>query len=272
MKLWDYILIVVVTTIFLFYFLYKRYKLQENDKKILEEKEYQDYLQNLQKKLIMKEIEEESNRVYKLNTHNVQYSLFNPIYDGLHDFISIYELVIHDNLWINEPFHSKFYEFCMIINDNDFMIIDPSSKVITMNIRDKYNKVQTSKSYQVFSTKDIIKYVIRYTIADIKSYEKIEAQNLVISIFILVLKQSVHYLSYDVPQNIIDKVLEGYEHTQAIRDIVLLIEERDSQFYFIQESIYNAFNRVETLAYNDSEVPKSIKIREKQPTKLLQKI
>ena len=52
----------------------------------------------------------------------------------------------------------------------------------------------------------------------------------------------------------------------------MLIGEKDSQFYFIQESIYNAFNRVETLAYNDSEVPKSIKIREKQPTKLLQKI
>lgn len=57
MKLWDYILIVVVTTIFLFYFLYKRYKLQENDKKNFRRKEYQDYLQNLQKKLIMKEIE-----------------------------------------------------------------------------------------------------------------------------------------------------------------------------------------------------------------------
>ena len=272
MKLWDYILIVVVTTIFLFYFLYKRYKLQENDKKILEEKEHQHYLQNLQQKLINEEISKESNRVYKLNTHEVQYSLFNPIYDGLHDFNFIYELVIHDNLWINEPFHSKFYEFCMIINDNDFMIIDPSSKVITMNVRDNYNKVQTSKSYQVYSSKEIIKNVIRYCITDIKSYEKIEAQNLLISIFIIVLKQSVHYLSHEIPINIIDKVLEGYEYTQAIRDIVLLIEEKDSQFYFIQESIYNAFNAVETLPYNDSEVPKTIKIREEQPIKLLQKI
>ena len=152
------------------------------------------------------------------------------------------------------------------------MIIDPYSKVITMNTRDKYNKVQTSKSYQVFSSKDIIKDVIRYSIADIKSYEKIEAQNLVISIFIIVLKPSVHYLSNEVPINIIDKVLEGYEHTQAIRDIVLLIEKKDSQFYFIQESIYNAFNTVETFPYNDSEVPKTIKIREKQPIKILQKI
>ena len=92
------------------------------------------------------------------------------------------------------------------------------------------------------------------------------------SIFVIVLKQSVHYLSHEVPINIIDKVLEGYEHTQAIRDIVLLIEKKDSQFYFIQESIYNAFNTVETFPYNDSEVPKTIKIREEQPIKLLQKI
>ena len=272
MKLWGYMLIIVVSILFLFYFLYKRYKLQQNNKEIQREKEYQDYLENLQKKLIMKEIEEESSRVYKLNTHEVQYSLYYPIYDGLHDFISIYELVVHNNLWINEPFHTKFYEFCMIINDNDFMIIVPSSKVITMNVRDKYNKEQTSKSYQVFSTKDIIKYVIRYSITDIKSYNKIEAQNLLISIFIIVLKQSVHYLSHEAPQNIIDKVLEEYEYAQTIKDIVLLIEGKDSQFYFIQESIYNAFTIVETFPYNDSEVPKAIQIREEQPIKILQKI
>ena len=52
----------------------------------------------------------------------------------------------------------------------------------------------------------------------------------------------------------------------------MLIEEKDSQFYFIQKSIYNAFNAVETLPYNDSEVPKTIKIREEQPIKILQKI
>jgi hypothetical protein len=82
----------------------------------------------------------------------------------------------------------------------------------------------------------------------------------------------VLYLSHEAPQNIIDKVLEEYEYAQTIKDIVLLIEEKDSQFYFIQESIYNAFNTVETLPYNDSEVPKTIKIREQQPIKLLQKI
>ncbi len=273
MKLWGYMLIIVVSILFLFYFLYKRHKLQQNSKEIQRKKEYQYYLKNLQKKLIDEEINKELTRIYKLNTHQVQYSLYNPIYDGLYDFVSVYELVTHDNLWINEPFHTKFYEFCMIINDNDFMIIDPSSKVLTLNIRDQYsNKMIISKSYQVFSSKEIIKNVIRYSITDIKSYNKIEAQNLLISIFIIVLKQSVHYLSHEVPINIIDKVLEGYEHSQVIRDIVLLIGKKDSQFYFIQESINYAFSAVETFPYNDSEIPKAIKAREKQPIKILQKI
>ena len=264
------ILLIIVSTIFLFYCLYKMYQ-----KKVLKEKntlQKENYLQNLQQKLINEDIDEESRRVYKLNTHKVQYSLFNPIYDGLDDFNSIYELIIHDNLWINEPFHTKFYEFCMIINDNDFMIIDPYSKVITMNIRDKYNKVQTSKSYQVYCTKEIIMHAIRYCITAIKIYNKNEAQNLLISIFVLALKQSVHYLSPEATQNIVDKVLEGYEFAQEIRDIVWLIEEKDSQFYFIQESINNAFSMVGTLPYNDSEVSKAVEIRQQQPLKLLQKI
>ena len=71
---------------------------------------------------------------------------------------------------------------------------------------------------------------------------------------------------------IVDKVLEGYEFAQEIRDIVWLIEEKDSQFYFIQESINNAFSMVGTLPYNDSEVSKAVEIRQQQPLKLLQKI
>ena len=272
MKLWGYILIVVVTTMFLFYFLYKRYKQQQNNKKTQQEKEYQYYLENLQKKLINEEINKESERVYKLNTHKVQYSLYYPIYDGLHDFISIYELVIHDNLWINEPFHSKFYEFLMLINDNQFMIIDPYSKVITMNVRDKYNKVQTSKSYQVYSTKDIIKHMIFYCMEDIAKFNKKDAQNLVISIFIVALKQSVHYLSKNVPQNIIDKMLEGYEKASAIKHIIQILESKNEKVYFIQEAFYDALSVVETLPYNDSEIPKPLEIRKELPQKLLQSV
>lgn len=66
------ILLIIVSTIFLFYCLYKMYQ-----KKVLKEKnilQKENYLQNLQQKLINEDIDEESRRVYKLNTHKVQYS------------------------------------------------------------------------------------------------------------------------------------------------------------------------------------------------------
>ena len=214
MKLFSNTLI-IVGTIFLFYYLYKIYKLyQEEVAKEKEEAQKPSLLQIA----IQEALEEDL--LYELNTHKVRYSLYNPNFQGLHEFNSIYKLVVHDNLWINEPFHSKFYEFLMLTNDNDFMIIDPYSKVITMNVRDKYNKVQTSKSYQVYSTKDIIKHMISYCMDDITRFNKKDAQNLLISIFIVALKQSVHYLSKDVPQNIIDKMLKDYKEALAIKNIV----------------------------------------------------
>jgi hypothetical protein len=243
-----------------------------------------------------KKIEEEQERIKKLESQKIRYQeeqkrkakkawekhitgQCEPIKLSLYDtnnldykMTDLYEKVIHSNLWINEPFHSKFYEFLMLINDNNFMIIDPNSKVITMNVRDKQNKMQTSKYYQVYSTKDIIRHSITYCMSDITRFNKKDAQNLVISIFILVLKQSIHFQSQEVPQNIIDEILEGYEQAQAIKNIIQMIESKNEKVYFIQESIYNAFCVVETLPYNDSEVTKALEIKQKLPQKLLQSI
>ena len=160
----------------------------------------------------------------------------------------------------------------MLITDNDVMIIDPYSKVITMNVRDKYNKVQTSKSYQVYSTKDIIKHMISYCMEDIAKFNKKDAQNLLMSIFILALKQSVHYLSKDVPQNIIDRILKDYKEAPEIENIIQMIKDKNEQLHFMQQSLYNAFSVVDTFPYNDSEVPKALEIRKELPQKLLQSI
>jgi len=255
--------LMVVGTIFLFYYLYKGYQFYK--KEVAQEKE-------LEQEAVSETIHEEPEQLYEFNTDQIKYSLYNPSFEGLHELSSLYKLVVHNNLWIDEPFHTKFYEFLMIINDNNFMIIDSLSKVITMNTRDKYNKVQTSKSYQVYSTKEIIKYAIPYCMGNIKRFNKRDAQNLLISIFVVVLKQSVHYLSREVPQNSIDKLLKGYKYAQAVKSIVELVEEADEQLYFIQESIYDAFTVLETFPYNDSEVSKAIEIRRQPPQKLLQKI
>lgn len=270
--------LMIVGTIFLFYYLYKTYKLyQEEVAKENEDLQEQNHshlaLQEVIDEDIVEEvIEPEPKIYYELNTHKVRYAFYSPSFEDLHEFRAIYKLVVHDNLWINEPFHTKFYEFLMLISDNDFMIIDPYSKVITMNVRDKYNKVQTSKSYQVYSTKDIIKHMISYCMDDITRFNKKDAQNLVISIYIVALKQSVHYLSREVPQNIIDKMLKDYEQAPAIENIIQMIKDKNEQLYFIQDSLYNAFSTVETYPYTDSEVPKPLEIRKELPQKLLQSI
>lgn len=148
--------LIIICTIFLFYYLCKIYKLYQEEvtkekKRLQKQNDLQIALQNAMNEEITEEVEPEPEKFYELNTHKVRYALYNPSSEGLHELRAIYKLVVHDNLWINEPFHTKFYEFLMLINDNDFMIIDPYSKVITMNVRDKYNKVQTSKSYQVYT-------------------------------------------------------------------------------------------------------------------------
>lgn len=269
--------LMIVGAIFLFYYVYKMYK--HNLEEVAKEKErlqkqndLQIALLNAMNEEIEEEVEPEPEKFYELNTNKVRYALYNPSFEGLHEFRAIYKLVVHDNFWINEPFHSKFYEFLMLINDNDFMIIDPYSKIITMNVRDKYNKVQTSKSYQVYSTKNIIKHMISYCMDDITRFNKKDGQNLLISIFIVVLKQSVHYLSKDVPQNIIDKMLKDYKEAEDIRNIVQMIKDKNEQLHFIQQSLYNAFSVVETLPYNDSEIPKVLETRKELPQKLLQSI
>lgn len=270
--------IILVSFAVLFYYLYQLLKIdqeeaeEEENKLVQKQNDLQIVLQEAKNEEIIEEVEVEPEKYYELNTHKIRYSLYNPSFEGLHEFNSIYKQVIHKNLWINEPFHSKFYEFLMLINDNDFMIIDPNSRVITMNVRDRHNKVQTSKSYQVYSTKDIIKHMISYCMDDITRFNKKDAQNLVISIFIVALKQSVHYLSKEVPQNILDKMLKDYKEAVNIRNIVQMIEDKNEQVYFIQEALYNAFCKVETLPYNDSVVSKVLEIRKELPQKLLQTI
>lgn len=217
-------------------------------------------------------VEEKPEKLYQLNVNKIRYLLYHPKKEGLDKIKYLYEMVVLENIWINEPFHSKFYDFLIMINDNELMIIDPTSKVITMNIRDRHNQIQTSKTYQVYDTKEIIEFTILSCIHDIKKFNKNDAQNILLSIMIFILKISVHYLSRTGPYDIINELLKDYEHNNLITNILELIEENDEQFSFIDNSISDAFHIVETLAYNDTEVPKQLIRRNKLQKKLSQRI
>ena len=79
------------------------------------------------------EIEISKSQLYALQTHKVKYLLFDTKIE-LKYLSDLYQIIIINNYWISQPFHDKFYEFLKIIDANNFMIIDPNSKIISMNI------------------------------------------------------------------------------------------------------------------------------------------
>lgn len=260
MSYFVYIL-TILSTIFISFISYCIYKFLQ--KEVVEEKE---------SNTVQEVIEVELEKFYELNTDMIKYSLYKPAFEDLYEFSFIYKLVIIDNLWIEEPFHSKFYEFLLLINDNDLMIIDPLTKVITMNLRDKNNKIQRSKSYQVFSSKEIIMHMIPYCIHHKKVPGRHDKQNIIISIFMIILKKSIHYQSNENFQNIINEMLKSYKYERDVRYIIKLIKEADERVSFIEDAISDAFIVLRTFPYNDSEELKPLEIREKLPQKFLQKI
>ena len=280
------LILVFVTLAWLFYFYQQKLKQQlhqldiEEQKRIQEHKKQEEIvklmkLKEQQKKLqIELEIKKKQELFEKSilgQKEAIKYYLFNT--DLLrYNLVYLYKDIICDLLWINEPFHTKFYEFLMLINDNNFMIIDKNSEVMTMNIRDKYNKMQTSKSYQVFSTKDVLIFVINQTINHLARLNKYDAQNILLAIFVFALEQSVHYISRDIAINTINELLKSYPYNDNIIDISKSIKDENINLKFVSSAFNLAFSKLNTLPYNDSEIKKPLEFPPKLPQKFLQKI
>lgn len=211
--------------------------------------------------------------VFKLQTHNIKYWLYNPSYSlRTYGLIGLYNDLVMKNLWINEPFHSKFYEILMILDKNEFMILDPHSRVITMNVRGKDNKVSTSKSFQVFSTKNIVVATLNNAMSDIIRFNQHDAQHIVLAICVIALEQSLHYQSPEVALNTVKTILKDYEFTEGIRCIMDIVEDKDEELKFVDNAFQIAFQISCTYAYNDSEVPKSLQLPTKLPQKMLKEV
>lgn len=219
----------------------------------------------------MKKLKPEPKPVYQFQTHRMRYLLYNPCWD-LEYLAPLYKDVILENLWINEPFHSKFYEILILLDHNEFMIIDPNSKVISMNIRDKNNRVHASKSYQVFATKDIVKAIIRESMRDILKFQKHDAQHILLAICIMALERSVHYTSQEVVKNTFKELFKDYQYVNDIEYIIELIKQKEQKLLFVQSAFKGAFSTTKTEPYNDSEVSKPLQIQKELPTKYLQEI
>lgn len=275
MKFFMY-LILIFLYILLIYQIYKLYKnyikykydndhLQsKNDLQIVEV----EVIENCQDDEIQSKQEIEYNYEYDFDIL-VKKSLYNPIKDSLYYFSNLYDLVICEHELIDEPFHSKFYEILIFLSDNEFMIVDPSSKVINLNIRDENNQMKTSKSYNVFSLKDIYEFVIKSLFNKMLKLKKEDTQNIIIAIFVVLLEKSIHYNSNESTANMMMRILNSYKYKDEIMKIVQLIKSDSNEYSFIKESINTSLLNIETYPYNDFEIQKPLKIREELPQKYL---
>ena len=272
--------IIICVFLFLIYCFYKIYiifKIKTNLNNYKEKKEEDLPIKIIAQKnekikdIKIPEIVINTPKIYALQTHKIKYWLFDAKTE-LKYLSDLYEIIIINNYWISQPFHDKFYQFLKIIDANNFMIIDPNSKIISMNIRDKNNKVQTSKSYQVYSTKNIINFIMKNYINDIYKYDEENAKNIIISIFVIVLEKSVHY-NYELTSfNIIDDLLKDYKYSKNVKLIIKLVKEKNNPLNFINEALTFAFKNNITFPYNDSEVPEELHISSKPSKKSLQHI
>ncbi|MGP2657881.1 hypothetical protein ACOJTA_12660 [Malaciobacter sp. WC5094] len=223
-----FIIIIVILLIVFKIRKQKLYKIEQEkgkNEKSLTDDDIKKTVETQEQKTVEKN-EDSEDILYQLNINKVRYKFFNSSED-LNEFSYLYHLVIYKNLFINEPFHSKFYEILLTLEKNDFMIIDPFSDVLILNVRDRNNETQTSKSYQVFRTNNIVDFVIRQTIDEILEYNRKDAQNILIAIMIFLIKESVYYLDKSISLNTTTKLLENYEHKDCINYITKEIKENN---------------------------------------------
>lgn len=178
--------------------------------------------------------------VYSLNTHKIKYLVFDSNSLICSSSIEFYQRIILEKRWLDEPFYSTIFKILLLIDSDEFFIKDVNSKVIITNIRDKNNKTEKIKSYQVFSTLHVIKLFFRYALADINNFNKIDAQDITLACLILILSKSKHFETLQTC-NFDDLYLDNYDRKAQIKNIYYLIKSNNNQLTFIEKSLERAF-------------------------------
>lgn len=197
----------------------------------------------------------------------MKYMLFNKHELGFHSSL-LYEKVVIKNLWIDEPFHTSFFKTLLLLKNNEFFIKDKNTKVLTLFLRDEKNKTVKSTSYQVFSTKEILAYVLENTLKDINKFHTDNAKDIILAICILALYKSQHFLSFKNQGNLINEFID----IDKIQYILDLIEANDERLLFIKDTFKIAFIHSETYPYSDNIQHKKLQIHCNSPKKSLQEI
>lgn len=141
------------------------------------------------KKVEMKKIEV----FYQLNTAPIKLSLYHSSNFRHYHIEYLYQKIVIDNYWINEPFHTEFSKILKFIGNNDLWIKSSKSKEIIVNTRDKDDEIIKKICINVLSLNEVLRDVILETNNSLKkriNLNKYHIQNIILSASIYVLSRS----------------------------------------------------------------------------------
>lgn len=235
----EYIILAIVIFVLCYIFFYNDYgdykPILQAYEKVKEEEMVEEYVPPPQP-------------IYQLNTHKIKYLIFNPDLLTYYGSRELYEKIVLQNEWLNEPFCSTVFKILMILDNDEFVIKDKNSRTIISNLRGKHNKMIQVKSYQVFSTLEIVKSFFLYAFVYIKQYNKNDGQDIVIACLLMIISQSKHF---ETKQSIdvYNLYIKGYDRKSQIENILQLVQSNAKEFQFIHESLSHTFKMTYQIPY-----------------------
>lgn len=263
----SYIVFAAISGTFLWIVVYYIQKKKIEHARLEQEREDREYRKFLDTRIQY----QHDHNLYALNTHSIKLKLFDAD-NELGVLSQLYQKVVIDNYWLNEPFHSYFYKLMLMVASNDFMILDKKSKVITMSIRDKNGDVQVSHAYSVFSTQEVILLSLNRCNTILVNKSKHQAQKSILAAIIFVLEHSTYYLDKKIVEDQVQEFLNLCEFSSDIENVLEGIETKNGQYWYIEEAFNDAMINLPTYPYNDSESVKKIRIPYSLPQKSLRLI
>jgi len=130
---------------------------------------------------------------YQLNTHAVKLNLYPKSHFKNYIVEEIYQKIVIDNYWIEEPFHTEFSKLLQFIGSNKLWIQDPKSREIIINTRDNSDKLSRQTSMNVLALTEVLESVIYGLLLDFKRKKilnKKDIQNAILCASIYVLSES----------------------------------------------------------------------------------
>ncbi|RLA83503.1 MAG: hypothetical protein DRG78_04220 [Epsilonproteobacteria bacterium] len=130
---------------------------------------------------------------YQLNTHAIRLNLYPKSHFKNYIVEEIYQKIVIDNYWLEEPFHTEFYKMLQFIGSNKLWIKDPKTREIIINTRDNNDKLSKKTSMNVLALNEVLESILYGLLLDLKRRKivnKKDIQNAILSASIYVLSKS----------------------------------------------------------------------------------